>query len=233
MFIFIAKILSSNATYMNTQLKFEDWLKDRLAQQLPGQEAHKKMMHPFRYVPKSLPTDAKESAVLLLLLRKEEQLHIVLIERSKDGSPHSGQIAFPGGRKETTDATLYQTALRESAEEIALHTQIQFLGALTPLYIPVSNFNVYPYVAFSESKPELEASDAEVARIILAPLAGLFSRKIIKQVPVKAAPNGIIETKAYEVPEETSFVWGATGMILSELEVLLEEFHIINSKTIP
>lgn len=217
---------------MNANIKFEEWLSTRLRAPLPGQDAHKKMMHPYRYVPQTLPTDAKESAVLLLLFVQQDTYHIVLIERTKDGSPHSGQIAFPGGRKEETDVDLYATALRESEEEIALQNEVTYLGAMTPLYIPVSNFNVYPYLAFSATIPKLAPSDAEVARLIFAPLNALFANKIYKQVHVKTAPNDIIETQAYEIPSESSFVWGATGMILSELEDLLEEYQKENPKTI-
>lgn len=202
------------------------WLQQRLDQPLPGYEAQQRMMNVNRPDSRVAPPHARKSGVLLLLYPDGGDLRLVLIERSADGGVHSGQIALPGGRKEDTDATIVDTALREAAEEVALNAnKVTVLGKLSCLYIPVSNFEVTPVIAFAEEEPKLIASEAEVARILHLPLSTLFSRK--EMVDVQASGlNMIIHTIAYMM-DDVRFIWGATAMILSELEAVVEEWKLL------
>lgn len=131
-------------------MDFENWLTGRLSLPLPGYEAQRKMMNVNRPHIVPVPEQARQSGVLLLIYPEDTDLKLVLIERPKDGSVHSGQVAFPGGQKEKEDLNIIRTALREANEEINLDPdRVNILGALTSLYIPVSNFEVHPIVAFS------------------------------------------------------------------------------------
>lgn len=172
------------------------------------------------------PPHARKSGVLLLLYPDNGDLRLVLIERSADGGVHSGQIALPGGRKEDTDTTIIDTALREAAEEVALNAnKVTVLGKLSCLYIPVSNFEVTPVIAYAAEEPKLIASEAEVAGILHLPLSTLFSRK--EMVDVQASGlNLIIHTIAYMM-DDVRFIWGATAMILSELEAIVAEWKAL------
>lgn len=206
---------------------FIPWLKDRLQQTLPGYEAQRRMMNINRPDTRETPPNARLSGVLLLLYPDREDVKIVLIERSADGGVHSGQVALPGGKKEDTDTTIIDTALREAAEEVALNAhKIEVIGRLSSLYIPVSNFEVNPVVAFSEEEPKLIPSEAEVANILHLPLSVLFSRKEMVHVQASGL-NLTIHTIAYMI-DEGPFIWGATAMILSELEALTEEWKVLN-----
>ena len=115
------------------------------------------------------------------------------------------------------------TALREAQEEVGIiSSEVDILGALTPLYIPVSNFNVYPYVGYSKKRPEYNLSHSEVSYTIEVPLASLLhaDRKIVTDVISPVVPDVIRKVKAYKLADGT-IIWGATAMIISELEAVL------------
>ncbi len=203
---------------------FSTWLQERLIRSLPGEPAQSRMLRTKRPKVGEAPAGARESAVLVLLYIQHDRPEVVLIERISDGSVHSGQIAFPGGSREKSDADLTATALREAREEVALNVEdVRVLGLLTGLYIPVSNFRVYPVLAVAHARPFLYPSDGEVSRILYVPLPELFSRKASVSVQVAETVQVTMQVDAY-LTEEHTIVWGATAMILSELEALWEEY---------
>lgn len=176
-------------------------------------------------MPLKVPDNARPSAVLCLLFPVDDELHILLMKRREDKTAHSGQVSFPGGKYETTDADLKATALREANEEIGIMSaDVAILGALTPLYIPVSNFNVYPFVGYSSQRPAYNLSHTEVSYTIEVPLSNLLhaERKTVVDVTSPAMPGKIRNVKAYKLDDGT-IIWGATAMIISELEVVLED----------
>jgi 8-oxo-dGTP pyrophosphatase MutT (NUDIX family) len=177
-------------------------------------------------MPAQVPRNARPSAVLSLLFPHEDKLHVLLIRRISDGKAHSGQIGFPGGKQDDSDADLKATALREAHEEVGiLSTEVDILGSLTPLYIPVSNFQVYPFVAFAQQKPVYAISQSEVDEIIEIPLHQLFhaDNKTVVNVTSPVMPEILRSVRAYKL-NSGSIIWGATAMILSELETIIEEF---------
>ncbi len=201
---------------------FVQWLRERMQQPLPGYEAQKKMMNINRPDGSHAPPTARQSGVLILLYPKDGDIKLVAIERSADGGVHSGQIALPGGKQEEADTDIIATALREAAEEVALNAhKVEVLGILSTLYIPVSNFVVNPVLAICHEEPQLIPSEYEVARILRLSLNTIFSRK--ETVEVKASGLHLtIRTIAYMMDDD-KFIWGATAMILSELETMLDE----------
>lgn len=201
-----------------------DILSQRLQQPLPGIAAQNKMASRARTLPIDVPDDAKKSAVLSLLFPKEEQLNLLLIKRAEDGRPHSGQIAFPGGRYEEQDKDLLETALRETEEEVGIAPDnIQVLGALSNLYIPVSNSNVQPYVGFTTEPPVCIINKDEVQYTIEVPLNELFlpNRKTTKHITPSAFPDITIKAPAYDWDDD-HLIWGATAMMIAELEEVLK-----------
>jgi 8-oxo-dGTP pyrophosphatase MutT (NUDIX family) len=202
------------------------WLEQRLKQDLPGDAAHERMMARVKGMPGQVPEDARASAVLCLLFPIGDELHLLLIRRTEDGRAHSGQISFPGGRKEDTDTDLRATALREAQEETGIMSgDTDIVGQLSPLYIPVSNFLVYPYVAFSAKQPQYFLSRQEVAHVIEMPLKALLqeARKAVVEVTSPIDKTFVRNVNAYRL-EDGSVIWGATAMILSELEMILSEY---------
>jgi len=201
-----------------------EWLRKRLLQPLPGRAAQERMTGRVLPMPATLPANARLSAVLCLLFPLNNELYMVLMKRREDKTAHSGQVSFPGGSYEKTDADIKATALRETHEEIGIPTSdVDVLGALTPLYIPVSNFNVYPFVGFTTQRPEYNLSHNEVSYTIEVPLSGLLNpdRKTVTDVISPVMPNMIRNVNAYKL-EDGTIIWGATAMIISELEMVLD-----------
>lgn len=161
-----------------------------------------------------------KAGVLLLLYPVEDQLYLVFTRRTDRVVSHQGQISFPGGRKEPEE-DIQTAALRETHEELGLSTEsIRILRSLTPLYIPRSGFCVYPYVAFSEERPEFHPSPDEVAEVIEVPLQHLRDSHNIKR------EHRIISGMKVMVPFYAFHdhkIWGATAMVLAEFLAIVEK----------
>ena len=212
--------------YFCTMHKWISQLEILLAKELPGTSAHVKMTPNGRIDTESYllstSTDVRTSAVMIVLFPEEEVLKMVLIKRPSYDGVHSGQISFPGGKSEETDSDYVYTALRETEEEVGIRAdKIQLLGSLSRIYIPPSNFLVYPYVGYCAHPPSFRLDQKEVEKIILPPVDILLNDEIIKQGSFKAGgPNGWqINAPYFEVENER--IWGATAAILSELKELL------------
>ena len=198
-------------------------LRERLTQPLPGRAAQERMMGRVVSMPLKIPENARPSAVLCLLFPVNGELNVLLMKRREDKTAHSGQVSFPGGSYEQSDADLKATALREAQEEVGIvSSEVDILGALTPLYIPVCNFNVYPYVGYALQRPVYNLSHNEVSYTIEVPLDLLLhaDRKTVTDVISPAVPDVIRQVRAYKL-EDGTIIWGATAMIISELEGVL------------
>jgi 8-oxo-dGTP pyrophosphatase MutT (NUDIX family) len=197
-----------------------------LAKELPGTLAHAKMSPTGRIDTESYllssSIDVRTSAVMIVLFPEDELLKMVLIKRPSYQGVHSGQISFPGGKSETTDPDYIYTALRETEEEVGIKPdKIRLLGSLSRIYIPPSNFLVYPFVGYCAQPPSFRLDQKEVEKVILPPVDLLLNNDIIKEGSFKAGgPNGwLINAPYFEVENER--IWGATAAILSELKELL------------
>lgn len=200
-----------------SNFSFIQKIQSALQKPLPGQEAQFKMAHSFRKEASStVPANAKEAAVMLLLFFKNDIWYTILIQRTAaENDQHSGQVSFPGGKKETSDNSYADCAKRETFEEIGVASDlIEILGALTPLYIPVSNFHVFPFVGFVKKEPLWSKQTSEVSEIIPIPIAHFLSEKNKKTTTVNGKGFSLENTPYFDV--NGKIVWGATAMILSE-----------------
>jgi 8-oxo-dGTP pyrophosphatase MutT (NUDIX family) len=146
---------------------------------------------------------------------------LALILRTSYNGVHSSQIAFPGGKVEEEDADLSHTALRETYEEIGIHPQnIKVVRPFTEVYIPPSNFMVYPFLGYSENELDFVLQEEEVAGLVEFPFADFMNDNIIVNTVMKTSYAGSIEVPGFQVNEH--FVWGATAMMLSELKDTLK-----------
>ncbi|HRD51131.1 MAG TPA: CoA pyrophosphatase [Flavobacteriales bacterium] len=163
----------------------------------------------------------RESAVLALIYKRAEEAHALLMLRPTYAGVHSGQVSFPGGRREPQDADLRATALREFAEETGARTAgIDLLGALTPVYIPPSRSLVTPFIGIAEETGPFAPDAREVAELIEAPLSLLLRDDILKRREQHIAVMGrSVEIPYFDV--QGRVVWGATAMMLAELRELL------------
>lgn len=205
---------------------FTQHIKQAYSKGLPGETAQYSMApfnRPFKEVALKTNPTPKESAVLVCAYEKENQAHIVLTQRPTYNGAHSGQISFPGGKKELSDNSLLQTALREANEEIGLQQlHLDVVGELTSLYIPPSGFLVYPYLALSNHQQTFKRDEREVESIIELPVAELLDAKNLGSFKFPVGSSKLM----IEAPCFLFFghkVWGATAMILAELKALLTE----------
>lgn len=197
-------------------------LEEFLKKELPGEKAQNKMAPDLREVRfanfKKNKKSYKQSGVLILLYEKFNDLHICFIKRPEYEGPHSGQVSFPGGKFERSDADLIQTALRETYEEIGvLSENIGVLGTLSTLKIPVSQMEVLPVVGYSEYPPLFRINSKEVKYLIEVKLSHLLDESNHKEMTLFFS-EGQLKAPYYAYKNEK--IWGATAMMLSEfLEV--------------
>jgi len=201
-----------------TDIRIIDRLKTRLSEPLVGWEAQKRLMPEGRDKLRFPVLDELQpAAVLIALFPKENQWCFPLIQRSVDGFAHSGQIALPGGRKEGSENAI-ETALREAEEEVNLaQDQVEILGKISPLPIPVSQYIVQPIVGFLQEIPAFRPDPREVEKIFYVSLDELVSTTIQYE-------TRFFQNREWEIPYfgiEGHKVWGATGMILSEFRELV------------
>lgn len=198
-----------------------------LEEELPGTDIQWEMASSDRKIedfPRKRRDDSKMAAVLILLYPVGDQIYTLFIQRPVYNGVHSGQIAFPGGKQESTDNNLIETALREACEETGVcSTRVKVLGELTPLYIPVSNIEVTPVVGFIDSRPEFKPSSDEVVSLIEAELARFLDQAIVKERQMLIRGENL-DVKYYDY--QGKIIWGATAMMLYELLVLMEENSI-------
>ncbi len=198
-------------------------LRSRLQRPLPGLDAQMRMSPSIRGRRIRIPSNARQSAVLVLLYPHQEKWHIPFMRRSQDGRVHGGQISFPGGRRDQVDRDFTDTALREADEEMGIKAQqVRVIGALTELYIPPSNSIVYPRLAFAEQRPAFVADPIEVAEIIEVEVAQFFDEQRRSQHRVDIHGGSYIEAPGFTV-NESELIWGATAMMMSEVLHLIEE----------
>jgi 8-oxo-dGTP pyrophosphatase MutT (NUDIX family) len=190
-------------------------LKVELKKPLPGFDAQRLMLPITRKEGHiEIPADAKKGAVLILLYEKSGQLMICFIKRTLDGGVHSGQISLPGGKMETSDKNLINTALREAEEEIGSpENENMVLGILSHLYIPVSNYEVLPVVAYCSLNPVFRINEKEVEELIEVSIDILTRNETCKMDKVMVRELEF-EVPVYKIGEYK--IWGATAMIMSE-----------------
>jgi 8-oxo-dGTP pyrophosphatase MutT (NUDIX family) len=166
----------------------------------------------------------REAAVAIVLHARESGPHVLMLRRAThDGDPWSGQIGLPGGRMEPGDASLLETAIRETREETALDLLAsRLLGALdevrprTPALPPII---VRPFVFTlgEHSVPPLAASP-EVAELFWAPLEALLDPAAAGHATVRIRGD---DRTVDAIEFEGRIVWGMTERILRSLEGVL------------
>jgi 8-oxo-dGTP pyrophosphatase MutT (NUDIX family) len=196
-------------------------LRQAMAKGLPGISAQMRMAPGNRpAVDPNNPSDYRMSAVCIALYEKNERICFPLIQRREYAGHHSGQVSLPGGKFDEQDGSFAQTALRECGEEIGLR-DLEIIGALSPLHIPVSLFLVHPFVAVCKiSSPKLTSHEREVQAILEIPVEMILDPSIRGRGEVIAGGRKLI-APWFEL--EGRKVWGATAMILSEFGELCAE----------
>ena len=198
-------------------------LKEQFQLELPGIQAQNRMspiQNSGKY--RTPSTGHKTACVMALLHPKQEELYVTFIKRaaSHPDDKHAGQIGFPGGKFEEGDESLLMCALRETNEEIGVSaSDIEVLGELTSLYVFASDFMVYPFVGYLDYMPDYQPQVEEVAGIHEVPLRTLIDPAFKVSQKVRLSEGFSLDAPGYDINGD--FLWGATAMISSELESVL------------
>ncbi len=202
--------------------RFIQHLKQQLATDLPGNRSHRRMIFEDRRPRYNAPATAMQAGVMILLYPKDSGIHLIYIKRKAiEGDVHKGQISFPGGKYEIDDFSLKHTAIRETYEEIGVSVpETNIIGALTSLYIPVSNFAVHPFVGFVDEVPDFRLEVAELDDILEVELDYIQDPAIIMTKDIPVHPDLVLRNVPY-FDLEGHTLWGATAMMTAEFLDLL------------
>lgn len=205
-------------------------LSELLITNLPGEDSHLEVSPMGRIKSSEAIRKAqkfRESAVSLVLFEESSMLKSILIQRTEYKGAHSGQISLPGGKWEEIDEDLKSTALRECEEEVGIpRNELISLGMLTPVFIPVSNFSMYPYVFFHPKVPQLKLDAREVVDVIVFDIKELCSEEALKQTSISVSQNRILNNVPCFIIND-KIVWGATALVLNEFRRLLMNTQLI------
>ncbi|MDX1990819.1 MAG: CoA pyrophosphatase [bacterium] len=176
--------------------------------------------HPRGKLPQNEGQPAREAGVLALIYPEADgELHIVLTLRTDKQRDHSGQVSFPGGKRDPEDVDFAATALRETCEEIGVCSGITILGELSSFYIPPSHFFVHPVVGYTDTRPAFTPNPDEVAEVFGCALRDLLDEQF--RFEEYREFNGYrVRVPYYDICGHK--VWGATAAMLSELEARLQ-----------
>jgi len=211
-------------------MRFEEFLKSVSKIKnipLPAEVSHFKMVPPFRQEllkkQKEAIKKAKHAGVLSLFYPDEDkETKFVLILRKTYKGVHSAQVAFPGGKLEAQDASLRDTALRETFEEVGVPVDtVQIVRSISQVYIPPSNFYVHPFIGFTQTTPQFIKQDDEVEALIEIDLEHFLDEQSLISKKVKTSYSIEVEVPAFKLNDYV--VWGATAMMLSEIKDLLKQ----------
>ncbi len=155
------------------------------------------------------------AASVLLAIVAREQPTVLLTQRTVHLSTHSGQIAFPGGRRDPHDPDLITTALREAQEEVGLKPEyVDVLGTL-PIYLTGSAFSITPVVGILRGGFSFARNPGEVDEIFEVPLAFLMNPANHRRhvVDVGGTAREWLSMPYHDGIAER-FIWGATAGML-------------------
>jgi len=171
----------------------------------------------------SVTDEEREAAVLVPVIERSDEAHLLFIRRSDDLSDHAGQMSFPGGGREPGDDDLLATALRESREEVDMDTErVDVVGRLDDIRT-VTRYSVRPFVARVPDQ-DWTPDPNEVAEIAPLPLSGLTDLENYQSERRDHPHYGDIRLHYFHVDGYT--VWGATGRILVQFLELATDWEV-------
>ena len=206
--------------------RFITQLKIANTNDLPGEESHQKMRVIYDQsieLPFS-QNNSTPAAVLILLYLADNEIYFFLTKRTDELKHHKGQISLPGGTQEGNEK-LIDTALRETQEEIGINrTSISIIGTITPLFVPVTGFMIYPFIGYSINKLDPKPDPVEVETIFSVNIFDLLNKdnRTAEQRNIRGYNVKVPYFKLNDYQ-----VWGATAMILSEFKDLIKSIKEI------
>lgn len=162
----------------------------------------------------ALMASLRPASVLVPVMRRGDELTVLLTRRSDQLRSHKGQISFPGGRRDEGDVSAAAAALREAQEEVAMPpSSVEIVGYLDD-YPTITRYMVTPVVGIVSGEPSLYAHEDEVAELIEVPLEFVLTPKSFER---KSFMQSGIKVPFYELNFGSHRIWGATAGMLWNL----------------
>ena len=187
---------------------------------LPGWNSHQKLSPPYRekydleFIKRTNPKSA--SVMILLYQNQSGDIEFPVIMRVSYEGAHSHQFSLPGGQFEEQDISFDETAIRETVEELGVeYENIEIIRQLSEIYIPPSNFLVYPYIGIYTGEPNFTPEEREVQYIVPLDLEAFLNAE--HEVFEREFSGQVVEIPGYNIGDE-EYLWGATAMILEEFK---------------
>jgi 8-oxo-dGTP pyrophosphatase MutT (NUDIX family) len=154
-----------------------------------------------------------QAAILILLIRDQEEWHLLLTRRTNAVRDHKGQVSFPGGAKEPSDSSIEMTALRETKEEIGLDPQNIRLITKFPSVSTISNYCITPCIGTTFWPQDIIPEEVEVDRVFTIPLHWLMERENWEyktfQIPGSLEERRTVIYKPYD----GEILWGISAQL--------------------
>ena len=165
-------------------------------------------------------SNPKKAAVLALFYpNKKGETCFLLTKRASYKGTHSAQISFPGGKIDSSDNSLQETALRETFEEVGIGSSaIKIIRKTTDAYIQPSNFLVTPFFGFTQEQP-IFITNHEVDTVIEVLLSDLLDNQSITTMNITTSYMKNSNVPCFKL--NNYIVWGATAMMLNEIKELI------------
>ena len=155
------------------------------------------------------------AGVLIPIFHSGNAPEVLFTRRTDTVLTHKGQISFPGGQREPTDASMVETALRESYEEIGLDpARVVVLGELDDVFTSVSGFVVTPVIGVvRDGLQDLVPAPAEVRSVFTVPVDQLRDERV-HTTQTREVDGQRYRIHYYTVGDDV--IWGATGYIVHQ-----------------
>ena len=166
--------------------------------------------------PKIELDDKHRLASILVVIYGKDPI-VIMTEKPKHMKFHAGEVSFPGGKLDSKDSDLLQTALRETSEEIGLTiSKEQVIGQLEPVVTLNSGFLILPFISVVDEISPLSAN-CEVEKIFHIPL-----ESFLKTAAKDPDPSHNIIQEMYTFEYQNQIVWGASARILKQIQSCLK-----------
>ena len=169
-----------------------------------------------------LPDKWRPAAVLVPLVDRPQGLTVLLTQRTADMPSHAGQVAFPGGRRQDSDADAIATALRETEEEVGLDRRFVDIVGAVDQYRTGTGFEITPVVGIVREGFTTQADPREVADVFEVPLEHFLDERN-HRIDSRTLGEGANtrQRRYYAMPYGERYIWGATAGMLKNLQFIL------------